>query len=139
MPDNIIALIFVSFANALPARLHFFLRRAALTALCALALALVLPGPAAAQQTGPGKPENAPESTKESAQADQPATRIEVSEETGIIRFIIEGEERARLDASGFHVREDIEYGGTITDTGIRHYGSTGPAQPTGGEGADGP
>lgn len=37
-------------------------------------------------------------------------------------RFVIEGKEVARLDQSGLHVRESVEYGGTITDVGIDNY-----------------
>ena len=37
-------------------------------------------------------------------------------------RFLIEGKEVARIDASGLHVRESIAYGGTITDTGGKAY-----------------
>lgn len=35
-------------------------------------------------------------------------------------RFMIDGQEVARLDASGLHIRESIEYGGSITDTGVK-------------------
>lgn len=50
------------------------------------------------------------------------ATRIVTDQETGTIRFIVDGREAARIDASGLHVREGIEYGGTITDAGSADY-----------------
>lgn len=53
------------------------------------------------------------------AQAQSPATTIKTND--GVIVFIVEGQEAARIDASGLHVRGDLAYGGTITD-----YGSTG-------------
>jgi hypothetical protein len=37
-------------------------------------------------------------------------------------RFVIEGKEVARLDERGLHVRESIEYGGTISDVGVNTY-----------------
>ncbi len=37
-------------------------------------------------------------------------------------RFLIDGKEVARLDADGLHVREGIEYGATLTDTGSTYY-----------------
>ena len=46
------------------------------------------------------------------------ATRIVVDEETGVIRFFIEGEEKARLDAAGMHVRGNVNYGGALMDYG---------------------
>lgn len=55
------------------------------------------------------------------AQAESAQTRIEVDEQAGIIRFFIKGQETARLDAAGMHVRENIDYGGMLTD-----YGRTG-------------
>lgn len=50
------------------------------------------------------------------------ATRIEVDEEAGAIRFFIDGHEKARLDAAGLHVRENIDYGGTLTDYGQKGF-----------------
>lgn len=37
-------------------------------------------------------------------------------------RFVIEGKEVARLDESGLHVRDSIEYGGSISDVGVDQY-----------------
>lgn len=45
------------------------------------------------------------------------ATRIEADEQAGAIRFIVEGEERAVLDADGLHVNGSIDYTGKLTDT----------------------
>lgn len=38
--------------------------------------------------------------------------------EAGAVRFMIDGKEQARLDATGLHVRGDISYDGTLTDYG---------------------
>lgn len=46
------------------------------------------------------------------------ATRIEVDEDGGRIRFYIDGELAVQLDADGFHVRHDVSYGDTLRDTG---------------------
>jgi hypothetical protein len=45
-------------------------------------------------------------------------TYIAVDEETGRIVFVVKGETEAVLDAQGLHVRENIDYGGAITDEG---------------------
>lgn len=91
-----------------PARLHLSLWHGVLCALCLLALFLLaLAGPAHAQQDTASVPDQSAES---------PATRIEIDEQAGVIRFVIDGEERAVLDADGFHVDGDIDYAGTITD-----------------------
>ena len=72
--------------------------------------ALALTGILAGALTGvPAAAQDGPESA---APADAPETRIEVDEDTGIIRFIINGKEQARLTESGLYVRGDIEYGG---------------------------
>lgn len=46
--------------------------------------------------------------------------RVEIVEdqEAGVIRFMIEGREKAILDAAGLHVREDIYFGRQIIDIG---------------------
>jgi len=43
---------------------------------------------------------------------------IVADQEAGAVRFVIDGEEVARLDASGLHVRESVSYGGVLTDYG---------------------
>ena len=48
--------------------------------------------------------------------AKQPATRIETDQKTGVIRFIVNGKEVARIDANGLHVRGNVDYTGTLTD-----------------------
>lgn len=80
-------------------------RRAALAAFCILALA----APSLAQE------QSAP------VQVEPASTRIEVDDQAGVIRFFIDGREKARFDAAGLHVRENIDYGGMLTD-----YGQTG-------------
>lgn len=52
------------------------------------------------------------------------ATRIEADEKAGVIRFIVEGEVRAVLDASGLHVQGDIGFGGVMTDYGAEGFQS---------------
>ena len=52
----------------------------------------------------------------------QQATRIETDQKTGAIRFIVNGREEARIDATGLHVRQDVAYGGDLTDTGEAYY-----------------
>lgn len=37
-------------------------------------------------------------------------------DEAGVIRFIIDGQERATLDSEGLHVHGDIEFTGTTKD-----------------------
>lgn len=46
------------------------------------------------------------------------APRIESDPERNAFIFIIDGVEVARLDQSGFYIRDSIVYGGTLTDTG---------------------
>ena len=87
-----------------PSRRRVFPRRIALTTLCALVL---LSATTFAQQE-----------QSHPALRDVAATRIEVDEEANIIRFFVDGEETMRLDAEGLHVRNDIGYGGTVTDYG---------------------
>lgn len=53
---------------------------------------------------------------EQAAQAQPAATRIEVDEQAGVIRFFIEGEERAALDAKGLHVNGDVEFTGSTKD-----------------------
>jgi hypothetical protein len=48
---------------------------------------------------------------------DAAATRIEVDEEASPIRFFIDGQERAVLNADGLHVKGNIEFPGRIIDT----------------------
>jgi hypothetical protein len=50
-------------------------------------------------------------------------------QEHGTFRFMIDGQETARLDAEGFHVRESIDYGGVLTDTGTAYYDAHAAAQ----------
>lgn len=54
-----------------------------------------------------------------SVQARSLATTIQTDD--GVIIFVVDGQEAARIDVTGLHVRGDIAYGGTTTD-----YGSAG-------------
>lgn len=65
------------------------------------------------------------------ATAGESRTAIVTDETHGIVRVMAEGREVARFDAAGLHVRNGIEYGGTITDTGSAYFD-----QRTGGSGA---
>jgi len=53
------------------------------------------------------------------AHAANNATAIVPDTHYGIIRIIINGKEAARFTADGLWVRDDIQYGGRITDTNI--------------------
>ncbi len=46
------------------------------------------------------------------------ATRIETDQKTGAVKIIVNGKEVARFNARGLQVKDSIEYGGTITDSG---------------------
>ncbi|KWT91739.1 MULTISPECIES: hypothetical protein [unclassified Variovorax] len=50
------------------------------------------------------------------AQAQSPETLI-ITSDDGVIVFIVDGQEKARIDAAGLHVNGDIAYSGAITDT----------------------
>lgn len=99
-----------------------------IAALCALG-ALLLAAPAHAEQPLPRVKPGSAASLPDPAAA-PPTTRIEVDEAAGMIRFFIEGRETMRLDPGGLRVLADIEYGGTLTDTGSawieRQFGESG-------------
>ena len=44
--------------------------------------------------------------------------RLVADQKAGLLRVVIDGKVVAWFDPSGFHVIQDIEYGGSITDTG---------------------
>lgn len=50
------------------------------------------------------------------AQAESPATTVQT--EDGVLVFVVDGKEAARIDVGGLHVRGDIAYGGTAIDYG---------------------
>lgn len=54
------------------------------------------------------------------AHATAPETIIKT--ENGVIAFIVAGQEKARIDATGLHVRDEIAYGGSLTDTGREYF-----------------
>jgi hypothetical protein len=70
----------------------------------------------------------APAATQPQPTGQQQATRIETDQKTGAIRFIVNGREEARIDATGLHVRQSVEYGGELTVTGEAYYDK--PAKP---------
>jgi len=56
------------------------------------------------------------------AHADNSVTAVVTDHDHNVIRFMVNGSEVARITANGFQVRNDIEYGGAITDTGIQYF-----------------
>jgi hypothetical protein len=62
---------------------------------------------------------NAQESTPDKGGQESPSPRraaVILDQESGVIRFIIDGREQAVLDADGLHVRGGIDYTGALTD-----------------------
>jgi hypothetical protein len=57
-----------------------------------------------------------PQSPPPQKAAQLPTTRIETDQQTGTIRFIVKGKEAATFDATGLHVRNNIDYAGTLSD-----------------------
>ncbi len=57
--------------------------------------------------------------------------RLVTDQSAGVVRIVIDGKEVARFTADGLQVRDAIEYGGTITDTGTAYFDHR-----TGGSGA---
>jgi hypothetical protein len=56
------------------------------------------------------------------AHAENNVTAIVTDHDHNVIRFMVNGVEVARLTGNGLQVRNDIEYGGTITDTGVQAF-----------------
>lgn len=50
--------------------------------------------------------------------ASSPSVDIIPGADGGSIRFVINGTPVAVIDADGLHVRDDLDYGGSLTDTG---------------------
>jgi len=57
-------------------------------------------------------------SAQEASQSDSPMPRIESDPVRNAFIFIIDGEEIARLDKSGFYVHDSITFGGSLADAG---------------------
>jgi len=55
------------------------------------------------------------------------ATRIETDQKTGAIRFTVDGREVARFERDGLHVRQNVDYGGLVKDTGPEGYDKAEP------------
>jgi hypothetical protein len=72
---------------------------------------------------------SAAESDGSAAARSQPAVpatsgkRVELlpDQKAGALRVVIDGTPVAWFDADGLHVRQNIEYGGTISDIGTEH------------------
>ena len=52
----------------------------------------------------------------------EPLTRVEADSESHEIRFYVDGNLAAVLKDDGFHVREHMNYGGTLTDYGTEGF-----------------
>lgn len=59
---------------------------------------------------------------KEASQAASAEPVLIVDSETKSFRFVIDGREVACIDRAGLHVRENINYGGMVTDIGQESY-----------------
>lgn len=77
-----------------------------LTALCFFLTVAITPALAAAQ-----------DSTSSNSDSSAP-TRIETDTESHEIRFYVDGELAAVLKQDGLHVRDDINFGGVVSDYG---------------------
>jgi hypothetical protein len=53
-----------------------------------------------------------------------PPTRVEADQAGHASRFIVDGREEARIDATGLHIRQAVVYGGPITAIGASNYDS---------------
>jgi hypothetical protein len=60
----------------------------------------------------------------------QEATRIQTDQKTGTVRIIVDGREVARFERDGLHVRQNVEYGGLMKDTGPEGYDKPATAEP---------
>jgi hypothetical protein len=69
----------------------------------------------AARAAGPATPPTGHEPAP--AQAGE-ATRIETDQKTGAVKIIVNGKEVARFNAEGLQVKDSVEYGGMLTDSG---------------------
>lgn len=56
------------------------------------------------------------------AQDQQQTADLVLDHGSGSFRFFIDGSEVARISPDGLHVRKDIEYGGTLTATGVDYF-----------------
>lgn len=59
------------------------------------------------------------------AKASADHVRIIADQNARAFRFMIGVKEVARIDEQGLHVRENVEYGGAITDVGTQGYDKT--------------
>lgn len=90
-----------------------------------LLLLLLTAAPATADGRGTAPP------AAEARSAVPPRIQIIEDQEAVAFRFMIDGREVARLDPDGLHVRENIEYGGTLTDAGTAYYDAKAKASAT--------
>jgi hypothetical protein len=56
--------------------------------------------------------------TDRAATAQPHSTAVVADDESGVIRFMVDGRERAWIDATGFYIHGDVTYAGALTDTG---------------------
>lgn len=91
--------------------------------LCTVAALFLAPAAFAETKSVSATPEAAPRLGGEK-------TAVVVDQERGVIRFLIEGQEKAFLDASGLHVNGDVAYTGTIKDSGAAQTAKEGKNAP---------
>lgn len=60
--------------------------------------------------------------------AEAPVTAAVADEEAGVLRIFVSGKEVARFAVDGLHVRDDIKFGGFITDVGPGGFNAPGDA-----------
>lgn len=70
---------------------------------------------------------------KDTQSADVKSAELVVDEQNGAVRILIDGRPIVIIDKDGLHVRESINYGGTLTDYGgvgfDQHDGESGHEQ----------
>jgi len=68
----------------------------------------------------------AAQAQKDQSPGAESLTRIETDSEPHEIRFYVDGKLAAVLKDDGFHVREHMKYGGTLTDYGTEGFSTFG-------------
>lgn len=75
------------------------------------AVFLLISSPLASAQERPSGTETPPATTADD-------TRVDVDQDAGTLTIVVKGQPVAVFDADGLHVRDDVDYGGKLTDTG---------------------
>jgi hypothetical protein len=58
-----------------------------------------------------------------------PPTNIIVDEKSGVVRIVINGQDKLVVDASGLHVNGSVTYSGTVADTNAEYHPATNAGQ----------